>query len=169
MTAGRSSDIYCLDADALINIQIFYPEALRLLNRFGKTGSVVIPEGVCREILKKSDRLKAMVLNWRKKHNAVINLQSPPLLMELRRMEEAYGERIQVGRQQRKGFWASQSGKRAADSQVVAVCKVLSYIAVSNDEAVQNACHLEDVPCIGWQEFYRRMKLGHSPQGLLFE
>jgi hypothetical protein len=42
---------------------------------------------------------------------------------------------------------------------VVAVAEVLAGIAVSNDRAVQLACSLEGVTCIGWAEFARRLGL----------
>jgi hypothetical protein len=32
-------------------------------------------------------------------------------------------------------------------------------VAVSDDGAVKLACALEDVPCIGWSEFARRLGL----------
>ncbi len=169
MTRGHSTETYCLDADALINIQIYYFDALKELNRYAKNGKVVVAEGVYRELCRKTDRLKRMVQTWRKKHSAVIRLDTQTLHAELARIEKAYGDKIVIGKQQRKGFWASKSGRQAADSQVVAVCKVNKYIAVSNDQAVQDACHLENVPCVGWQEFYRRMRQGFTGQGLLFE
>ncbi|MBI4556587.1 MAG: DUF4411 family protein [Candidatus Hydrogenedentes bacterium] len=132
MTVDHSNPIYCLDADALINIQMYYPEALKQLNRYAKDGKVVIPEGVYREICRKSDRLNTMVQAWHEKHSAVIRLDTPTLRVELARMEGSYGEKINLGKQRRKGFWSSRSGKLSADSQVVAVCKINKYIAVSN-------------------------------------
>ncbi|HUS59303.1 MAG TPA: DUF4411 family protein [Planctomycetota bacterium] len=164
-----SSHTYCLDADALINIKLYYPKEIRRINQYAKKGKVVIPEGVYREICRKSDRLKEMVQSWQKKHSAVIWLLDPTLQRELVRIDNGYGEAITLGDQKRKGFWSSKSGKLSADSQVVAVCKVRGYAAVSNDEAVQNACHIENVPCFTWQEFYRRMKQDFIGQGSLFE
>jgi len=165
---GRLSDTYCLDADALINIKMFYPKDIKRINRYAKKGKVVIAEGVYREICRKTDRLKDMVQTWKKKHGAVIRLD-PTLQSELARLEKAYGDAIILGNRERKGFWASKGGRQSADSQVVAVCKVRGYAAVSNDEAVQNACHIENVPCFTWQEFYRRMKQDFIGQGSLFE
>lgn len=169
MRGAAREERYCLDADALINIQLYYPHALRDINRHGKNGRIAVAEGVYREICRKTDRLERMMKTWYQKHSAVIRIDQPNLRAEVARMEAAYGEQIVIGKQKRKGFWASKAGRRAADSQVVAVCKILGYIAVSNDQAIQDACHLEDVPCIGWQEFYRRMRQEFSGQGLLFE
>lgn len=169
MSTGPYSEIYCLDADTLINIKRSYPEAIRKLSRYGKNGTVVIPEGVYREIHKKSDLLKQMVQIWKDKYGAVIPLNTRVLQSELRRIEVAYGDNIMIGKQLRRGFWSSKSGQRAADSQVVAVSKVKKFIAVSNDQAIQDACHIENVACITWQEFYRRMKRDFSAQDELFE
>ena len=167
MSAGPSSEVYCLDADVLINIKNHYPEALKKVSRCAKEGKVVISEGVCREICEGSDRLKPMVQNWQSKYGAVVQLSAPILRAEHVRIELAYGEVIQIGKQQRRGFWRSKGGKRSADSQVVAVSKVNGYITVSNDKVVECACQLENVPCIGWHEFFRRMKQGFTGQGLL--
>ncbi|HUW34337.1 MAG TPA: DUF4411 family protein [Planctomycetota bacterium] len=163
-----SSHTYCLDADALINIKLYYPKEIRRINQYAKKGKVVIPEGVYREICRKTDTLKNMVQTWQKRHGAIIWLDHA-LGRELARMEKAYGEAIILGNRKRNGFWTSKSGRQSADSQVVAVSKVRNYTAVSNDQAVQDACHIENVPCIGWQEFYRRMKQDFIGQGSLFE
>ncbi len=167
MTTNGVAEVYCLDSDALINIQRYYPEALKEVARYARKGTIVIPEGVYREICQKTDGLKRMVQIWQNKYSAVILLDSPELRGELVRIEKAYGERITIKKQQRKGFWKSKSGKRAADGQVVTVSKVKGWIAVSNDQAVQDASSIENVPCIGWQEFYRRMKQGFARQQLL--
>jgi rRNA-processing protein FCF1 len=164
----RRGEVYCLDADALINIHIHYPKALRKLRKCAKDGNVVIVEGVHREIRRKSDKLKAMVDSYKNEYDAVKRLGSPPHRMELVRLENAYGDSIRIGKQSRQGFRASASGRKSADSQVVTACKVDNYICVSNDRAIQDACHLENVPCIGWQEFYRRMEQGFTGQKRFF-
>jgi len=169
LKAQPGSRIYCLDASALIDIQWHYPKAIRKVSRCARDGKIVIPEGVYRELCKKSDRLQTTVQTWEKKHNAVVHLNTERLHTEFARIEKAYGHQIVVGSKVKKGFWTSKSGKVSADGQVVTVCKVLHYIAVSNDEHVQDACHLEDVPCIGWQEFYRRMGRGFGDQASLFD
>lgn len=169
MSGGSSSEVYCLDSDALINIKNHYPEELKEISRCAKAGKIVIAEGVCREICQGSDQLAATVRNWQSKYRAVIQLNTPTLRTEFVRIDLTYGEVIRIGRQQRTGFWKSKGGKRSADSQVVAVSKVNGYITVSNDRVVQDACYLENVPCIGWQEFYRRLKQGLTGQAMLFE
>lgn len=169
MKPERSSVIYSLDSDALINIQMCYPKAIKVVSRHARDGRVVVPEGVYRELCRKTDRLKNTVQTWKRKHSAVVSLDSAKLQTELARIESAYGKQIVVGDKVRGGFWASRSGKLSADGQVVTICKVNNYIAVSNDRAVQDACHIENVPCIGWQEFYRRMSQRFAGQAALFD
>jgi hypothetical protein len=165
----QRAPVYCLDACALVDIWLCYPKAMKDLRRYASDGRVVIPEGVYREVCRKTDRLKSTVETMKKKYNAVIFIDSMRLQSELRQIEIAYGERFMVGNKAREGFWRSKSGKRSADGQVITICKVHNYIAVSNDRAIQDACHIENVPCIGWQEFYRRMSQGFSGQAALFE
>lgn len=169
MKRDQRSPIYCLDACTLVDIWLCYPKAMRELSRSARDGKVVVPEGVYRELCRKTDRLKSTVETWKKKHSAVVSINTLRLQTELARIETAYGERIVVGNKARDGFWKSKSGKRSADGQVVTVSKVHNYVAVSNDQAIQDACHIENVPCIGWQEFYRRMNQGFAGQAVLFE
>lgn len=49
---------------------------------------------------------------------------------------------------------------KAADGEVVTVGKVLVCVVVSDDRAVRMACSLENIGCIGWAEFARRMRAG---------
>jgi len=81
------------------------------------------------------------------------------LQREVATLEKKYGERIVFGQQSYAGFWRSKAGRRAADGQVVAAAKWERAIAVSDDQAVKLACALENVPCIGWSEFARRLGL----------
>lgn len=84
---------------------------------------------------------------------------------ELSRVERLYGESIRVGDHTYPGFWKSAAGRKAADGQVVAVARVLRLTVVSDDRAIEHACSLEGVPCIGWAEFARQ--LGLTIQGQL--
>ncbi|MDW8382572.1 MAG: hypothetical protein RMN51_10780 [Verrucomicrobiota bacterium] len=86
--------------------------------------------------------------------------QLPGLHTEVPRLERLYGQKIRLGSQEYAGFWRSSAGRKAADAQVVAVAKMLKGgTAVSDDEAVKLVCSLEDVLCIGWSEFARRLGL----------
>jgi hypothetical protein len=160
MTAPETRNIYVGDADCLINLhRHFGRKALGELRRLGKTGGFKLPEGVVRELIHSTDNLASFVKEHRQ-HLEVVARQISALRTEIPRLERLYGEKIRVGKQEHVGFWHSQAGRRAADAQVVAVAKLLKGgVAVSDDGAVKLACALEDVPCIGWSEFARRLGL----------
>jgi rRNA-processing protein FCF1 len=152
---------YCCDADVLIEISRHFPDGVRRLSKAVKKGLIVLPEAVHKELRKKSDPLKAASDRWKEKHAAVIQYDAnPELKRELARIERTYGEEIKIGESSRPGFWKSKKGQKAADGQVVTVSKVMKITAVSDDRAVKDACYLENVPCIGWQEFWRRIGQG---------
>jgi len=155
---------YICDADALINLhRHFKRQALIELRRLAKENKLKLPEGVIREIMRGSDSLKNFVETCRDYIEVMIrdNLQQA-----VSEMERKYGEKIRFGEGEYPGFWTSKAGKQAADGQVVAVAKWLGGICVSDDRAVRLACALENVICIGWIEFARR--LGLAKQGSLF-
>jgi len=160
---------YIIDADAFINLDHHYRDRFNVLRRLVSNGRVFIPEGVRRELLRKSDKLSMRVEKWRDKYTQFIVpiSQNQHLMNELARIERAYGERISVGGKEYNGFWSSQAGKKAADGQVVAVAKVLGCTVVSDDMAVKLACMLENLPCIGWTEFARRVGILEKQQRLL--
>jgi Domain of unknown function (DUF4411) len=149
---------YVLDMTALLDVHNHFRANFRKLKPLVQKGYVKIPEGVLRELRRRTDKLYKAVEPWSVDipdcivHiNRVHNLES-----ELARIEQQYGERIQVGVNEHPGFWKSPSGRKAADGQVVAVAKVLKCTVVSDDHAVRFACLLEGIPCIGWTEFVRR-------------
>ena len=152
---------YVCDADSLINLYQHFGRAfLRRLRQLAQSTALCIPEGVVRELHRKTDRLSRFVRNY-EKSNVVVRVRSNPRLQaEVVRMEKFYGEFIVVGKKKYPGFWASRAGRKAADSQVVATAKVFEGIAVSDDGAVKLACALENVACISWTEFARRLGLG---------
>ncbi len=78
---------------------------------------------------------------------------------ELARIERQYGEQIVVEAKTYPGFWHSPAGRKAGDGQLIAVAKILNAVVVSDDRAVRLACMLENIPCIGWTEFARRVTL----------
>jgi hypothetical protein len=159
VNAGGPSRRYCLDADALINMYLFYPGALGLLTKASKAGRIVLVEGVFREIRRHTDELWKRALQWDEKHGAVIRIHDHRVKEEISRVDRKYGPDFSIGGRTRKGFWKSKSGSRAADAQVVAYSKYKGLIIVSNDQAINDAALLENVPCITWQEFYRRLSI----------
>lgn len=163
MTEG--SGVYVCDADALINLwRHFNNDAIKVLKWLARRGSLKIPEGVCREVLRGSDRLMRFAKTERAKVEVRIQGQLREVVVE---MERKYGERIQFGERRYPGFWSSKAGREAADAQVVAVAKHLSAVCVSDDRAVHLACALENVACIGSAEFARQ--LGLAKQLALFD
>jgi hypothetical protein len=164
------SDIYICDTSSIINLHKNFPTEFR--NRVegpARNNTLKIPEGVLREIKRKTDKvLKKIEKIIEKNPSVIVQIKNDQRTIEkLYEIERKYGDSIQVGNQKYDGFWRSPSGKKAAESQVVTIAKVFGYIVVCDDSAVKLVCMLENVPCIGWTEFTRR--LGLSRQQTLFE
>jgi hypothetical protein len=159
MTAPETRDMYVCDADCLINLhRHFGRKALAELRRLGRNGALKLREGVIRELIRGTDHLA----NFAEKHQKLLEVAistNARLQREVATLEKKYGERIVLGQRSYAGFWSSKSGRLAADAQVVAAAKWERAIAVSDDQAVKLACALENVPCIGWSEFARRLQL----------
>lgn len=162
---------YVLDSAAIIDLHQHFPtRRVRVMLRdLAQQGELRIPEGVVREIKRKSDRAKQTVEQLADSFPACVvqmarvhNLQT-----ELTRIELAYGQEIRVGSRRYSGFWASASGRKAVEGQVLATAKKLVGTVVSDDKAVERASLLENVPCIGWTEFARLASSGS--QGTLFQ
>lgn len=73
-------------------------------------------------------------------------------------LDNRYGLPFKIGNAPYKGFWATESGKKGVDAQVVAVAKHNDYIIVTNDNSIHGASYLENIECIRWEELCRRMK-----------
>jgi hypothetical protein len=159
---------YCCDADGLIEIARHFADGVRRLSKAAKEGRFCIPSAVSKELKRKSDNLGRSLETWRGKYGIVIAIDAnQQLKRENARVERTYGPEIKLGGSTRPGFWKSKQGEKAADGHVVTVAKVLKIVAVSQDQAVRDACLLEDVECIGWQEFWRRITGGPGGQGAL--
>jgi hypothetical protein len=168
----NKTDSYILDTDALIDYYNHFPKKFKRLKELAKSGILKIPEGVFRELKRKSDKLKRYVEKWENDYNIVITIKSDfRLVNDFGRIDTTYGEEVKVGGRVYPGFWKSPSGRKAADGQLVTIGKVQKYIVVSDDKAVRLACLLEDVECIGWSEFARRIGIIDNPnqQGSLFD
>lgn len=154
-----SWEVHVCDADCLINLhRHFGRKAIAALRRLGKKGGLKIPEGVIREIIRGTDHLARFAVREQRSLAVSVN-DDARLRAEIARLERHYGETIVFGQQRYGGFWKSKAGKQAADAQVVAVAKLKGALAVSDDRGVKLACALENVPCIGWSEFARRLGL----------
>ncbi len=157
---------YVPDADALVNLYLhFRRTAINALKKLAKRDALRIPEGIATELLRKSDRLSNLITRLKKQaskfpRGLFVEVRTQRRVrQEIVRLETLYGEEIRVGGRVHPGFWASRAGRKAKDSQVVGAAKVLRGVAVSDDKAIALACALEDVSCIGWTEFARRLGL----------
>lgn len=158
--------IYVPDANALIDLERHFPRQLRKLRPLVEQGQIKIPEGVSRELRRKTDQLHQEIGQWAKRNSdCIVRIgQVHDLADELARIERQYGQQIVAGAKSFPGFWQSPAGQKAADGQVIAVAKVLNATIVSEDRAVRLVCMLENVPCIGWTEFARRATLSTQPR-----
>lgn len=158
---SEQNETYVLDANALIDLYRHFPAGLRKLGLMAQRGEIRIPEGIFRELKRRTDSVSKAVERWSRKNvDCVVQIaRVPNVANELARIERQYGDQIIVGKQTYPGFWHSPAGRKAADGQVIAVAKVLGATVVSNDHVVRLACMLENVPCIDWTEFARRAGL----------
>ncbi len=153
--------VYVCDADALINMyRAFDRKAIRKLRKEIEKGRLKVPEGVYREILRQEDSLKRLFRKLQDQVRIPIKRRSDAILANLvTELDTKYGEKVVLGKLAIPGFWHSASGRKAADAQVVAVAKHFGYIVVSNDQAIHWACLNENVACISWTEYTRRITL----------
>lgn len=154
-------DTYVLDANALIDLHKHFRTGFRKLGHMVQQGQIKVPEGIFRELRRRTDKLFKAVKGWSKENpDCMVQIaRVHNLREELARIERQYGEQIVIGMKSYPGFWHSPAAKKAADGQVIATAKVLSVSVVSDDRAVRLACMLENIPCIGWTEFARRANL----------
>ena len=147
------------DADALINIHRHFPEELELLHQLARHGRLHLVGGVYREILRGTDRLRVALERWVQAGWEAVEVDRDEALRDAyARIELTYGRSVRVGKQVYQGFWTSPAGRRAADGQLVAAAKVRRWTVASDDKVVRAACLLEDIPCVHWQEFLRRVR-----------
>ncbi len=157
--------IFVCDTSSIFNLYEHFPTQFkRKIENLAKNGALKIPEGVWREIKRKTDKIFKIIQKIVNKYpSTVVYIKNDPrTINEFYEVERKYGEFIQVGNRKYDGFWKSASGKKAAEGQVIAIAKVFNYTVVSDDNAVRLACMLENIQCIGWTEFARR--LGISQQ-----
>lgn len=145
-------EIFCFDSDALINLRD--ARLLRKLRLFVQRGKVKIPEGVHRELQHRTDKLAKKLQEWQDNYHIAVDLDYKALEL-LPDIENKYGVRFNVGGKVYRGFWESSSGRKSADSQVVALAKAHGWTAVSNDNSIHGACMLENVVCRRWEEIGR--------------
>jgi hypothetical protein len=119
-----------------------------------KSNRVKIPEGVYRELLISTDKLAKALQKWEANYPLVVKLDYKALSL-LPDIELKYGPPFNQAGVVYKGFWKSPSGKKSADSQVVALAKSREWVVISNDVTIHGACMLEGVICRRWEEIGR--------------
>jgi len=92
-------------------------------------GRVKIPEGVRRELKQKTDQMAKTIEQWGKKYSLVVNLDNKALQL-LRNIERKYGPQFNIGGKNYPGFWASSSGRKSVDAQVLALAKSRGWIVI---------------------------------------
>jgi uncharacterized protein YacL len=154
-------ETYVLDASALIDLHHCLRAGFRKLGMMAQQGQIKIPEGIFRELQRRTDHLSKTIERWSQKNSdCIVRIaRVHNLAGELARIERQYGEQIVVEAKTYPGFWHSPAGRKAGDGQLIAVAKILNAVVVSDDRAVRLACMLENIPCIGWTEFARRVTL----------
>jgi len=160
-----ASEIYICDTSSIFNLhENFSTEFRNKIESLAKNNALKIPESVWREIKRKTDKIFKKIEKIIEKYPSIIvRVRDDERIIEkIGEIERNYGESIQIGNRRYPGFWKSPSGRRAAEGQVVAIAKVFNYIVVSDDNAVKLVCMLENIPCIGWTEFARRLGLSHQ-------
>ncbi len=160
-----ADDVYICDTNSIFNLHYNFPTQFRSkIENLAKNNAFKIPEGVWREIKRKTDKIfKKMQKIVEKYPSVIVQIKSDTRIIEkLSDVERKYGKFIQVGNQIYNGFWKSVSGRSAADGQVIAIGKVFNYIVISDDNAVKLACMQENIQCIGWTEFARRLQIAQQ-------
>jgi len=145
-------DIYCCDADALIDLHA--AGLLGKLRVLAQNGKLKLPEGVFSELNRFTDKLATTLASWDAKYGIVVRLNHNDLTL-LPRLERQYGSPFHLRGRSYAGFWASASGRRAKDAQVVAVAETRGWTVISNDNSIHGECMLEKVPCRRWEEIGR--------------
>ena len=150
--------VYVLDTDSLINVYNHSPQAFKRLRKLAQNGSVRVPSAVIREIKRPEDRLKRSITRWARNYKDFEIKDTDSRFRDwIDEIMRRYGSSYKIGRLQKQGLAAGKSRKRGTDVQVVAAGKFLNAIVVSDDNRIKEVCFLENIECISWTEFMRRV------------
>jgi hypothetical protein len=156
--------MYCLDADSIINIAL--AGWFDSLQKTAKNGDICFPEGVYRQLTETTTKIGQKIEGWDKFGCLKILSSSEKLLMK--QIDQKYGPPFHIiNGKDYKGFWKTEPPGGGVDAQVIAVAKEHKYIVVSNDHSIHGACMLENVECILYEEFGRRLVTGTLSQNRL--
>lgn len=97
--------VYVCDTTALIDYYDHFPVEFRRLRKRASDGILRIPEGVFRELKRKTDKLFQFVEKMERNYRIVISMSSDSrFLPELGRIERTYGKEIVLGEKRYPGF-----------------------------------------------------------------
>ena len=137
------------------------------LHESAKKGHICFVEGVYRQLTDTSTKIGNKIKNWDKYgclHNLTTIEQSLMKYLDIR-----YGPPFHIIKGKNyPGFWKTEGAGGGVDSQIIAVAKEREYLVVSNDNSIHGACMLENVGCIRYEEFGRRLLAGTLVQSKLF-
>lgn len=145
--------MYCVDADTIINIEL--AGWFDKLSDAVKNNYVCFPEGVYRQLTDTSTKIGNKVKLW-DKYKAIHYLTTNEK-DTMKKVDLKYGPQFSIGNIKYQGFWKTELPGGGVDAQVVAVAKEENHIAVTNDKCIHGACMLENVECIRFEEFGRRL------------
>ena len=149
--------MYCLDADTIINVEL--AGWFDKLRRAAKEGNICYPEGVYRQLTDTTTKIGNKIKNWGK-YGCIQHLTTSEQTI-MKQIDNKYGPPFNIikGRNY-KGFWKTEPLGGGVDAQVITIAKERKYVVVSNDHSIHGACMLENVECIRYEEFGRRLLAG---------
>jgi hypothetical protein len=156
--------MYCLDTDSIINVE--FAGWFSSLRKAAKDGSIYFPEGVYRQLTDTTTKIGNKIKNWGK-YGTILKLTTSEQVL-MKQIDAKYGPSFHIKGNSYPGFWKTEPVGGGVDSQVIAVAKERKYIVVSNDNSIHGACMLENVECIRYEEFGRRLISGTLRQSAMF-
>lgn len=151
----EKAEIYCCDSDSLINLQ--KADLLKKLRPLVQNGKIRIPPRVFQELKDSTDILARTLKEWADKYPLIEELDNNAL-EHYSRIERTYGRPFSIKGITYSGLWATMSGRKSSDAQVIALAKTRGWIVISNDISIHGACMFEDVACRPWEEVGRLLK-----------
>jgi hypothetical protein len=157
--------MYCLDADTIINVTL--AGWFDKLHESAKDGHVCFVEGVYRQLTDTTTKIGSKIKNW-DKYGSIQKLTTVEQAL-MKQLDKKYGPPFPIIKGKNyPGFWKTEPPGGGVDAQVIAVAKERKYIVVSNDHSIHGACMLENVECIRYEEFGRRLLAGTLIQSKMF-
>ncbi len=148
--------MYCVDTDTIINVEL--AGWFDKLSGAVKNKYVCYPEGVYRQLTDTTTKIGNKVKTWDKYKGIRYLTTNEKIIMK--QVDLKYGSQFSIGGKTYAGFWKTEVRGGGVDAQVIAVAKEEKHIVVTNDNCIHGACMLENVECIRFEEFGRRLVNG---------